>query len=163
MFKNETRGSERCCRRILLQQGSTGASYGRRHRDLYDELIFCKLANKDSKYCRNITPEQGKIGVDFLGTYDRDNIAFYYTVSKLPQEVYIDWKERLRSECKSGVRITFINSIRRHSIAWESPQMQSRLRTLKTIREREDEKDIDAYNMYRNINDLNKQKWIEES
>jgi hypothetical protein len=130
---------------------------------LYDELIFCKLANRDSKNCRYINPEQGKIGVDFLGTYDKDNIAFYYTVSKLPQEIYIDWKERLRSECKTGVRLTFVNNIRRHSIAWESPQMQSRLRILKQVRDEEDNKDINAYNMHRNINDLNKQKWIEES
>lgn len=130
---------------------------------LYDELIFCKLANKESSKCRYIKPETGFVGVDFLGTYDGDNITFYYTVSKLPKEMFIDWKERLRGECKNGVRVTFIDNIRRHNIAWESPQMQSRLRILRQIREEEDNKDIDAYNMHKNIKDLTKQRWIEDS
>lgn len=130
---------------------------------LYDELIFCKLVNKDSSKCRYIRPQDGFIGVDFLGTYDNDNISFYYTIGRLPREIFIDWKERLRAECKSGVRLTFIDNIRRHSIAWESPQMQSRLRILRQVRDEEDNKDIDAYNMHKNINDLNKQRWIEDS
>ena len=103
--------------------------------DLYDELIFCKLVNKDSSKCRNIRPEDGFIGVDFLGTYDDDNISFYYTLGKLPREIFVDWKERLRGECKQGVRLTFIDNIRRHHIAWESPQMQSRLRILRQVRD----------------------------
>lgn len=131
--------------------------------NLYDELIFCKLANRDSSKCRMISPKMGFIGVDFLGTYDGDNIAFYYTVTTFPKEVFIDWKERLRSECKNGVRITFLNNIRNHNIPWESPQMVSRLRTLRHIREQEDDKDIDAYNMHKNIKDLSRQRWIEDS
>lgn len=130
---------------------------------LYDELIFCKMVNRDSSKCRYIKPDKGYIGVDFLGTYDGDNIAFYYTVGKLPKEIFVDWKERLRGECKSGVRVTFIDNIRRHSIAWESPQMQSRLRILREVRDEEDAKEIDAYNMHKNINDLSKQRWIEDS
>ena len=131
--------------------------------DLYDELIFCKLANKESSKCRYIEQETGFLGIDFLGSYDGENISFNYIVSRLPKEIYIDWKERLRGECKNGVRLTFINNIRRHSIAWESPQMQSRLRILRQVREESDEKDIDAYNMHRNIKDLSKQRWIEDS
>lgn len=130
---------------------------------LYDELIFCKMVNRDSSKCRYILPDTGSIGIDFLGSYDGDNISFYYTVGRLPKEIYIDWKERLRSECKSGVRLTFIDNIRRHSIAWESPQMQSRLRILREVREEEDNREIDAYNMHKNIKDLSKQRWIEES
>lgn len=130
---------------------------------LYDELIFCKMVNRDSSKCRYILPDTGNIGIDFLGSYDGDNISFYYTVGRLPKEIYIDWKERLRSECKSGVRLTFIDNIRRHSIAWESPQMQSRLRILREVREEEDNREIDAYNMHKNIKDLSKQRWIEES
>ena len=63
--------------------------------DLYDELIFCKLANKESSKCRYIEQETGFLGVDFLGSYDGENISFYYIVSRLPKEIYIDWKERL--------------------------------------------------------------------
>ena len=82
-----------------------------------------------------------------------NNISFYYTVGKLPREIYIDWKERLRGECKQGVRLTFIDSIRRHHIAWESPQMQSRLRILRQIRDESEEKDVDAskLNMIKNV------------
>ena len=131
--------------------------------DLYDELIFCKLVNRESDKCRKISPERGKIGIDFLGTYDNDNISFYYTIAKLPQEVFVDWRESLRGECKSGVRITFLDNIRRHYISWESPQMQSRLRILRQVRDESNNKDIDAYNMHKNIKDLSKQNWIEES
>lgn len=130
---------------------------------LYDELIFCKIVENDSSHFKYIKPSQGKIGVDFLGTYDNDNISFYYTISGLPHELYVDWKERLRSECKAGVRLTFLNSIRRHNIAWESPQMQSRLRILRQVRDEKEERDVDAYNMHKNINDLSRQRWIEDS
>ena len=131
--------------------------------NLYDELIFCKLVHRDSSKCRYISPSHGFIGVDFLGTYDGDNIAFYYTVSTFPKEIFIDWKDRLRSECKNGVRLTFLNNIRLHSIPWESPQMISRLRTMQYVREQELEKDINAYNMHKNIKDLSRQRWIEDS
>lgn len=131
--------------------------------NLYDDLIFCKMAGNTSKYCRQIPQEDNKIGVDFLGSYDGDNITFYYVIEKLPKELLIDWKERLRGECKDGVRITFIDSIRGHKIEWESPQMQSRLRILKQVGEETGDKNIDAYNLHKNIKDLTKQRWIEES
>ena len=130
---------------------------------LYDDLIFCKMAGNSSKYSRKIPQEDSKIGIDFLGSYDGDNITFYYVVDKLPKELLIDWKERLRSECKEGVRITFIDSIRGHKIEWESPQMQSRLRILRQVSDETGDKDIDAYNLHKNIKDLTKQRWIEES
>ena len=120
--------------------------------ELYDDLIFSKLVGNTSKYCRKIPQENNKIGIDFLGSYDGDNLTFYYTIDKLPKELFIDWKDRLRSECKGGVRITFIDNIRRHKIEWESPQMQSRLRILRQVSEDTDEKDIDAYNIHKSIN-----------
>ncbi len=131
--------------------------------DLYDELIYCKLVDKDSSKTRFIKPDTNEIGVDFLGTYDGERISFYYVIQKFPQQLYVDWKERVRLECRQGVRVTFLNNMRRHSIAWESPQMQSRLRILREIKEETDDKDINAYNMHKNIGDITKQKWIEDS
>lgn len=130
---------------------------------LYDDLLYTLLVGNSSRYCRYIPREQGKIGLDFLGTYDDENVNFYYIIRQLPQDLLIDWKDRLRSECRNGVRLTFVETIERHSIDWESPQMKSRLRIYRQLREDTENKDIDAYNMHNAIKDLARQRWIEGS
>lgn len=130
---------------------------------LYDDLLYTLLVSNSSRYCRYIPREQGKIGLDFLGSYDDDNVNFYYIIRQLPQDLLIDWKDRLRSECRNGVRLTFVESLERHTIDWESPQMKSRLRIYRQLREDTDNKDIDAYNMHNAIKDLARQRWIESS
>lgn len=130
---------------------------------LYDDLVFTKMAKGTSKYCRRIPKEDNKIGVDFLGTYDGENVTFYYLMEKMPKELFIDWKDRIRDECREGVRVTFLNNIRRHRIEWESPQMQSRLRILRQVSEETNDKDINAYNLHKSIKDMSKQRWVEDS
>lgn len=130
---------------------------------LYDDIICAQIGMKDSTLCRKLPDEDYRIGVDFLGTYDRNKISVYYTFEKLPASLPLDFKERLRAECSSGVRVTFINCIRNHRIEWTSPQMQSRMRVLRHVGHENDEKEIDAYNLYENIGSLSKQQYVEES
>lgn len=130
---------------------------------LYDDIICAHQCRKDSSLIRKIPSEDYKIGVDFLGTYDKNRISAYYTLEKMPKSLPMNFKDRIRSECRHGVKVTFINCIRNHRIEWTSPQMQSRMRVLKHVGEENDNKDINAYNMYENIGALDKQAYVEES
>lgn len=130
---------------------------------LYDDLYFTHLSKNSSELARKTPSEQGKIGLDFSGTYDGENITFYYLIQAFPRELFVDFKDRFRRESKPGVRVNFINYIRGHRIDWESPQMRSRLRVLRQVGSDNDSSDVNAYNLHENINALSKQNWIEES
>lgn len=130
---------------------------------LYDELYFSNKVKNDSLACRSLPRALNKIGIDFNASYDGDNITYYYTIDKMPKELPIDFRERLRRECNNGVRVTFLNRMVRSPIDWESAAMRSRLRILREVGQQNDEKEIDAYNLHQNINDLTRQRWIENS
>ncbi len=130
---------------------------------LYDDLYFSSLTKNNSALTRRIEKEDGKIGIDFVGSYDGENVSFYYLVDRFPQELFIDFKERIRRECKQGVTVAFLNNLRGHKIEWESAQMRSRLRILKQVGDDNALSDVSAYNLHENINVLGKQDWIEES
>ena len=49
------------------------------------------------------------------------------------QCLFIDFKERIRRECRNGVRVTFLNKVAPNPIEWESPRMRSRLRILSEV------------------------------
>lgn len=130
---------------------------------LYDDLYFCKDIKNSTILGRRIDAESLKLGIDFLGSYDGDNVSFYYLIEKMPRELFVNFKERLRRECKRGVRVTFLNNLRKHKIEWESAQMRSRLRVLREVGSENRQQDVDAYNLHENINTLGRQAWIEES
>lgn len=130
---------------------------------LYDDIICTQQSLHDSTLYRKIPCEDYKIGVDFMGTYDKNRVSVYYTLEKLPKSLPLNFKNRIRSECKQGVKVTFINSIRGHRIEWTSPQMQSRMRVFKHVGQQQEEKDINVYNLYENIGSLDKQEYVEES
>lgn len=137
--------------------------YWRETIQLYDDLYFSKLTKNSSSFCRRLEHSSDKIGVDFVGSYDGERITFYYLIQSMPTEIPVDFKDRLRRECKEGVRLNFLHYMRRHHIHWESPQMQSRLRVLKQVSSDTNSSDINVYNLYKNIGTLEKQDWIEES
>ncbi len=131
--------------------------------ELYDDIIYSDMVKMDSTNARRITTSHGEFGIDFIGSYDRDTVSFYYLIQNMPQELYINFKDRLRRECRNGVRLNFLNLLDKHKIEWDSAQMQSRLRILKQVGEENMQDDINAYNMYKNISKLGKQAWIESS
>lgn len=133
--------------------------------ELYDDLYFSlQIKNwSDGNVARRLPRNQDKIGIDFVGTYDGDNITFYYLIQSMPRELVVNFKDRIRRECKPGVRVNFLNHIRGHKIDWESTQMRSRLRVLKQVGSDNDNNDVNAYNLHENIGAMGKQDWIEDS
>jgi hypothetical protein len=130
---------------------------------LYDDLNFSRIIRNTSLLCRRLPQDQDKIGIDFVGSYDGENITFYYLIQSMPKELLIDFKDRIRTECKSGVRVNFLDYIRGHKIDWDSAQMRSRLRVLKQVGSENDSNDVNAYNLHENIGAMGKQLRIEDS
>lgn len=135
---------------------------------LYDELIYSQKVRNQSIYAgmgieKTENESDLKMKYDFLGTYEGTRIVYYYVIDKLPETLNIGWKEMLRAECTGGTRVVFVSNLRHHKIMWESPELVARLRVLRQVRQETAEKDIDAYNMYKNIADMDKQRWIEDS
>lgn len=130
---------------------------------LYDELLYSLFAGEDSLNGRVIYNDPERIGIDFIGSYENENVTFYYLIDKFPQFLRIDWKNVLREACAEGVRISFIEEMNGHRIQWQSPEMKSRLRTLRKVKEGLEDEDIDVYNLNERIEDMSNQEWIEAS
>lgn len=130
---------------------------------LYDDLYFTKTIKDHSDLCRKLPKEPGRISVDFAGSYDGENITFYYLIQAMPRELLVDFKDRIRKECRTGVRVNFLNYLRGHRIDWESPQMRARLRVLKQVGSENNSNNVNAYNLHENIGAMGKQDWIEDS
>lgn len=130
---------------------------------LYDDLIFSSRVKNDTYMGRKLPKRSDRIGVDFVATYDGDRVTYYYLVHEYPSELMINFKTRLRAECGEDVRVNFLNHMRGYKLDWDSPLMRSRLRTMKKVGEDNDESDVDAYNLHRSVNALDKQVRVEES
>lgn len=138
-------------------------SYWKEVITLYDDLYFTKSIKNISALGRRLPRNQDKIGVDFSGSFDEDNVTFYYLIQSMPKKLLIDYKDNIRRQCRAGVRANFMNYMRGHRIDWESTQMRSRLRVLKQVGSENDGSDVNAYNLHENIGAMGKQNWIEES
>ncbi|EQF29688.1 AAA-like domain protein [Clostridioides difficile CD160] len=130
---------------------------------LYDDLHYSNLTKNKSNYTKKLYTTSDTIGIDFSCTYSKENISYYYLINEMPRELRIRFKNIIRNECSYGIKITFINYLENHFIDWDSPAMQSRLNTLKEVSEEKKQTDVDAYNLHKNIDSINKQKYIEES
>lgn len=131
--------------------------------NLFDELYYYHLSRNMSTNNKRFKSFSDKIGIDFLASYDGENISYYYLVEDLPHTLSIFFKDKIRSECDIGVRVNFINKLESHFIDWDSSAMKSRLNILKEVGEEKNNADINAYNLYENIESMNRKKWIEES
>ncbi|HFL3696583.1 TPA: hypothetical protein ACG3QY_001693 [Clostridioides difficile] len=130
---------------------------------LYDDLCYSNLTKNISNRTRKLYTTSDTIGIDFSCTYYKENISYYYLINEMPRELIIRFKNIIRNECSYGIKITFINDLEKHFIDWDSPAMQSRLNTLKEVSEEKKQTSVDAYNLHKNIDSINKQKYIEES
>ncbi|HBG2132349.1 TPA: hypothetical protein KPJ62_002675 [Clostridioides difficile] len=130
---------------------------------LFDELYYYHLVRNISTNNKKFKSFLDKIGIDFLGSYDGDNISYYYLVEDLPHSLSIFFKDKIRSECDIGIKVNFINKLESHFIDWDSSSMKSRLNILKEVGEEKNNADINPYNLYENIESMNRKKWIEES
>ena len=130
---------------------------------LYDELYYSYIVQNRTTLSRGMPRMHNQLGIDFTAAYDGDNITYFYTIDKFPHELFIDFKERIRRECRNGVRVTFLNKVAPNPIEWESPRMRSRLRILSEVGQDNEDKNVSAYTLHSNINDMVKQQWIEDS
>lgn len=130
---------------------------------LYDDLYYTSQVKDRSDLAIKNPSEIGKVSVDFSSIKDGENILVLFIIESLPKELLMDFRDRIRSECKNGVRVNFINKMRKHTIDWESAAMRSRLRILEQVSNENGEQNVNAYNLHQNLSSMGKQSWIEES
>lgn len=76
-------------------------------------------------------------------------INFYYTIDGYPPRLPKDYRDRIRSEAREGVRISFISTFEPTRIDWNSPQIRSKIRTWKSLDE--DSEVVTSYNYNKSI------------
>ena len=131
--------------------------------ELYDDLIFTSLSKNSSHESRRLPRDPDKIGVDFMASYDGDNVTFYYLIQAMPKTLSLNFKNRMRKECKHGVRVNFFNYLRGHTIEWDSPQMRSRLKVLEEVGNEQGQEKVNVYNLHDKLSNIKRQTWIEKS
>lgn len=130
--------------------------------NLYDDLICTQLI-KSSMECLNQSCDRDQVIIDFLGMYDKMNITFFYVVAGYPHMLPLDFKDKIRRNSKGNTRISFLNVIRGHHMDWSGAQMKSKLRTMRMANQKQAEKDVDAFNLYDNLNAMGAVEYTEGS
>lgn len=126
---------------------------------LWDEIITAQLMKNRSNYGELRTKN---MYVDMLGIYSgEDNVTYVYSIDGYPKELENSYRTTLRSQCKAGVRISFVSPLEKHSIDWNSAQMKARMRTWRMLEN--EGPDVDEYNLYQNLAQLDSQSWRKDS
>ena len=92
---------------------------------------------------------------------EKDLVTYYYTIDGYPREILVDFRDNLRQEVREGVRISFLGIFEPTRIDWNSPKMQSKLRTWRTIEE--EQGDVDEFNYNKNMASLDSSEWRKQS
>lgn len=145
--------------------------YLKEMQEMYAEIWCTLLVEGRSRYREKHREKKGEIGVDLMGTYAGLSSANYYILEKLPADIPLEYKERIRDEAievsqqleSKEVLVHFVDNIQRHEINWEAPQMKSKLRILREVKEDQENKGYDAYNAHETIGATTRQEWIEKS
>ena len=126
---------------------------------LWDEIASAYVNKNNSNYGELRTCN---LYADILGLYSgEDNVTYIYSIDGYPKDVEISYRTSLRAQCKQGVRISFISQLEKTVIDWNSAQIRAKLRTWKSIEQ--DTDDVDAYNYYQNLHNLDSQDWRRDS
>lgn len=149
-----------------LNKSKSGKGVKRNHKprtvsfiQLWDEIITAQVMKNNSNYGETRTRN---MYVDLLGFYSgEDNVTYVYSIDGYPRELENSYRTTLRSVCKSGVRISFISPLEKHTIDWNSSQMKARMRTWRMIEEEAPE--VDEYNLYQNLAQMDSQDWRKDS
>lgn len=133
--------------------------------ELYDNIMATEKRRYKSEYCRVDSTDVNEVSIDFSGLYSNngDNVTFYFLVSEMPKELSVNWKKKLRGYCKGTTRLSFLHLNIPHEIDWESNEMKNKLRVLGEVSDEMQDQKVTAYNLHRNLESINTQKWIEES
>lgn len=130
--------------------------------NLYDDLI-CAQLQMSSMECMNKQCEKDEVVIDFSGMYDRNNVTYFYVFNSYPTELPLDFKDKIRRNCRGDVRVSFFNCINGHKLDWSSPAMKSKLRVLRMANEEQAEKNVDSFNLHDNLASMGRQEYIESS
>lgn len=131
--------------------------------DLYDELACIRMQSKQVSRYKKCRHDKNKFAIDMMGTYDESRITLYYTFENLPKELDRNYRNIIRSACRKGVHASFIDKSVTNKINWESPEIESRRRALKIVSDDMDNKDVDPFNYWNNVDALDSQEWVKES
>lgn len=131
----------------------------------YEELtLAAKMQHSNrSSFCTKSDDSVNGIAVDFMSTVSGDYITYYYYINKLPRRVPLNFKTQMRQVCDKNTRITFFNSMEPHKMNMTSSKMKSKLRVLSQIGKENEDKEVNAYNMHENIEEIQHQDWVEDS
>lgn len=127
-----------------------GSSIRMKARDVWRRVIINNIKKNVSTYPKLAIDNFYSNGSATMS--GKDNICFYYTIDGYPAQLSINFKQSIRLEARSGVRISFISTFEPTRIDWGSPQMQSKARVWKSIEQ--DSEDVDAYNYVDNIGSM---------
>ena len=128
---------------------------------LWDEIISSFLSRHNSNFGETRTYN---FYSDILGFYSGEKkVSYIYTINGYPREIENSYRSTLRSECKEGVRISFISPLEKTAIDWTSAQTKARLRNWKAVDRQQDEEEVDEYNLYENLNTIDSQNWRKDS
>ena len=129
---------------------------------LYDDLICTQLINS-SMECLNKVNDREQVLIDFLGMYDHSNVMYFYLLQGYPTVLPLDYKDKIRRNSKGRTRVSFYNILRRHYIDWSGPQMKSKLRAMRLRSEEQANKEVNAFNLYDNLNAMGAVEFTESS
>lgn len=140
--------------------------FGKQHKkrtikfwQLWDKIACTYLTKNDSM---SGELRRANYYMDMKGFYsNEENVTFMYTIDGYPSELELSYRSTLRNVCKEGVRISFVSTFEKHQILWNSPQMQSKLKTWKLIEAETGE--VDEYNLHSNLALLDSQQWRKDS
>lgn len=130
---------------------------------LYDDLIAVDMSKDVSEDAMFFPHEPNRIGVDMSCFSDGNNIGYAYLLESLPDVVPMNFKEIVRSECRHGVKVHFINKVQGHNIQWDSPEMKAKLGMLRRIEVDKEGTDIDEFNLHENVTSLGQSDRVKSS
>lgn len=130
---------------------------------LYDDLFLANKTKNRSAEGREMISNLGRIGADFVGSYDGERTVYYYVLKSFPRNLFVDFKDLIRDSCKAGVRVNFVTTYKPHTIHWNSVEMKNRLRILSRVDKDKQNKDVDSFNLHSSIGSMDKQSWIRDS
>lgn len=126
---------------------------------LWDELATSWLKRNDSVYGEVRT---SNLYSDINGIYSgEDLVSYIFTIDGYPRELEDSYTTSIRSECKNGVRVSFISPLEKTVIDWSSNQMKARMRTWRNLEQNAG--DVDEYNLSENLASMDSMSWKKDS
>ena len=125
------------------------------------EDVLSSYILKDKSIEGTLRPEYNAYN-DMIGLYSQgDYVTFIYTIDGYPSELELSYFTSIRSQCRGDVKVSFINTLEKTIIDWNSSQMKARMRTWRTVEE--EQGPVDEYNLYQNLSSMDNMEWKKDS